>query len=86
MARVNGTTSTLTVEDLHAAAEPYFREEGDGAQATTAFTTMGLIKHSFDDISGEHLKGLFANPRLAYSTSLIVFICEFTPRAERPLY
>lgn len=40
----------------------------------TAFSTWGLVKNSFSDINGEHTRGLFATPRLAYSTSLIIFI------------
>ena len=40
----------------------------------TAFSTWQLVKNSFSDINGEHTKGLFATPRLAYSTTLIVFI------------
>lgn len=77
LARVNGVTSTLTVEDLRLAAEPFFVKEGDGDQVTTKFSTWELVKHSFDDMSGEHIKGLFATNRLAYSTSLIIFICTF---------
>lgn len=76
IARINGTTSTLTVDDLRVAAEPYFKLAGDGDQVTTKFSTWELIKHSMDDMSGEHIKGLFATPRLAYSTSLIIFICK----------
>ncbi|KAL8278210.1 hypothetical protein RQP46_009383 [Phenoliferia psychrophenolica] len=74
IAKANGTVSTLTVEDLHEAAKPYFREAGDGDQAVTKFSTWGLVKNSLSDMDGEHLKGLFATPRLAYSTSLIIFI------------
>lgn len=101
IAKANGTVSTLTVEDLHNAAKPFFRAEGDGEQAVTKFSTWSvmlgkvsqssladrqclhrreLIKNSMSDMDGEHLKGLFATPRLAYSTSLIIFICASATR------
>lgn len=76
MAKMNGRVSTLTVEDLHRAAEPYFRDGDDGKQMTTKFSVMDRIKMSFEDVSGEHVRGLFATARLAYSTSLIIIICE----------
>lgn len=76
IAKVNGLTSSLTVEALHQAAVPYFKNKHDGAQVTTKFSTLELLKLSFKDMSGAHFKGLFATPRLAYSTSLIVVICK----------
>lgn len=83
IAFTNGKTSALSVADLHNAAVPYFRTEGDGAQMTTKFSTWELVKLSFKDVSGEHVKGLFKTPRLAYSTSLIMFICELECRHEK---
>lgn len=76
IARKNGTTSSLTVQDLRDAAAPYLdgtTPEGDG-ELETKFSTWELVKNSFADINGEHTKGLFATPRLAYSTGLIIFI------------
>lgn len=75
----NGRTSTLTVQQLHNAALPYLEESernrGDGEVDTAIkFSTWQLVKESFSHIDGEHTKGLFATPRLAYSTSLIIFI------------
>ncbi|KAF8311953.1 MFS general substrate transporter [Clavulina sp. PMI_390] len=80
VAKRNGVTSTLTVHDLHAAAAPYLEGRADGTVVTeeeemmTKFSTWELVKNSFSEINGEHTKGLFATPRLAYSTSLIIFI------------
>lgn len=90
IAKRNGVVSTLTVKDLSAAAAPYIINtsslradggetkdsavEGDEQEIVTAFSTWGLVKNSFSDVNGEHTKGLFATPRLAYSTSLIIFI------------
>lgn len=94
IARCNGKTSTLTVADLHDAAIPYFRFDGDGDQVTTHFSTwcvllasgkLGprslpvfreLVKQAFGNVDGQHVRALFSTPRLAYSTSLIIFICK----------
>lgn len=73
IAKRNGRTSSLTVEHLHDAARPYL-EAGESEAFETKFSTWQLVKNSFSDINGEHTKGLFATPRLAYSTSLIIFI------------
>lgn len=48
--------------------------QGEAPEMITAFSTWELVKNSFSDINGEHTKGLFATPQLAYSTSLIIFI------------
>src|SRR5690348_15705615 len=84
IANRNGRTSALTVDQLHAAALPYLTLGGQDQDihthtnsttlATTKFSTWELVKGSFADINGEHTKGLFATRRLAYSTSLIIFI------------
>lgn len=74
IARCNGKTSTLTVADLHDAAIPYFRFDGDGDQVTTHFSTWELVKQAFGNVDGQHVRALFSTPRLAYSTSLIIFI------------
>ncbi|KAH8919089.1 MFS general substrate transporter [Atractiella rhizophila] len=73
VARKNGRTSTLTVEDLRRAAAP-FTTGGTIEETTTKFSTWELIKHSFDDFTGEHIRGLFATPRLAWNTSLVIYI------------
>ncbi|KAJ6482530.1 MFS general substrate transporter [Mycena sanguinolenta] len=75
IAKKNGTTSKLTIQDLRNAAIPYLDPNtSDPSLAETHFTTWGLIRNSFDHFSGENVKGLFATPRLAYSSSLIIFI------------
>ncbi|KAH8919086.1 MFS general substrate transporter [Atractiella rhizophila] len=73
VARKNGRVSTLTVEDLRRAAAP-FTVGGSVEETTTKFSLWELLKHSFDDFNGEHIKGLFATPRLAWNTSLIIYI------------
>ncbi|KAJ6551168.1 MFS general substrate transporter [Mycena capillaripes] len=73
IAKKNKTTSKLTIQDLHDAAAPYLDPNSPDV-SKVHFTTWGLIRNSFDDISGENIKGLFCTPRLAYSSSLIIFI------------
>ena len=43
------------------------------------------MKHSFDDIRGEHIRALFSTPRLVYSTSLVIF-CYAALGLAYPLY
>ncbi|KAK7052097.1 MFS domain-containing protein [Favolaschia claudopus] len=76
IAKKNGKTSTLTVQNLRDAAKPYLDPNGPEELdvSETQFSTMQLIRNSFDHFSGENVKGLFATPRLAYSSSLIIFI------------
>lgn len=74
VAKHNGVTSSLTVEDLYNAARPYLPADADPADTSkTKFSTWQLVRHSLDDLNGEHTKGLFATKRLAWSTSLIIF-------------
>ncbi|GAA5978630.1 hypothetical protein JCM10908_004429 [Rhodotorula pacifica] len=74
VAKKNGRTSTLTVERLRVAAEPYYSKYGDRAPSTTKFSSFELAKRSFSHFSLDHIKGLFATPRLAFSSGLIIFI------------
>ncbi|KAJ7916777.1 MFS general substrate transporter [Mycena leptocephala] len=76
IAKKNNTTSKLSIQDLREAAAPYLDPNSPEASeiAETHFSTWGLIRNSLDDISGENVKGLFCTPRLAYSSSLIIFI------------
>ena len=73
IAKRNRTTSTLTVEDLRAAAAPYLGDKIDSPTVETKFTTLELVKHSFDNMKSDHIKALFSTRRLAWSTSLVIF-------------
>jgi hypothetical protein len=76
----------LTVEDLKLAAAPYLDiDEASIITAQTKLSTFELIKHSFDDVTGENLKSLFSTRRLAWSTSLVVF-CYAAVGLAYPLY
>ncbi|KAI5475842.1 MFS domain-containing protein [Pseudohyphozyma bogoriensis] len=64
MAKANGVKTSLTVADLHDAALPYFSFDDAGRDQ---FRTRMSTLHS--------IQALFATRRLAYSTSLVIFIC-----------
>jgi hypothetical protein len=84
IAKRNGKETSLTVEDLRAAAAPYLGDKLDGP-VETKFSTLELIKHSFDDMRGEHIRALFSTPRLAWSTSLVIF-CYASLGLAYPLF
>ncbi|MCJ1428796.1 hypothetical protein MMC29_006707, partial [Sticta canariensis] len=67
VARRNGKTSNLTVEDLRA-----FDMDGHQGTDTTAILARKLEKLNFT-----HVRSLFATRQLAYSTSLITIIWAF---------
>ena len=78
IAKRNGKVSSLTIEDLRAAAEPYLDPEHrhvarSEAEGETKMSSWDLFKHSFDDLSLDHVKGLFCTKRLAWSTSLVIY-------------
>ena len=72
IAKRNKTASTLTVENLREAAAPFLSDEPD-VSFTTKFSTWELVKHSFDNLSSDHITALFSTRRLAWSTSLVIF-------------
>ncbi|KAF4584140.1 membrane transporter [Ophiocordyceps camponoti-floridani] len=65
VARRNGTTVTLTLEDLKAC-------EPDGYVART--DTSAAVKRYMEKVDTQHVKALFAGRRLATSTGLIMAI------------
>ncbi|EER26893.1 hypothetical protein D8B26_005548 [Coccidioides posadasii str. Silveira] len=65
VAKRNGTTSWLTLEHL----------ETLGPLQTGG--TSGAIHRNLEKFDFGHVKGLFANPRLAFSTSLIIVVWAF---------
>ena len=56
------------------AAAPYFSKYGDRAPSTTKFSSLELAKRSFSHFDTVHIRGLFATPRLAFSSGLIISI------------
>jgi MFS family permease len=76
VAKFNGKTTALTVEDLKAC-------EPDAYVAPTAASTA--IKRKLDDVNFQRVKALFATPRLALSTGIIMTVWGFIGLAY-PLY
>jgi MFS family permease len=70
VARRNGKTSPLTLEDLQACE--------DVAGATTPIqvntTTSAAVKRNLQKLDASHIKALFATRKLAFSTSIITLI------------
>lgn len=67
VARINGKTSSLSLADLEV-----FNQEGQqGVDASAA------LKRKLEKVDFTHLRALFASPKLAWSTSLIVLIWAF---------
>ena len=75
VARINGKTSSLTLADLEV-----FNQEGQqGVDANAA------LKRKLEKVNFTHVRALFAGPKLAWSTSLIIVIWGFIGLAF-PLY
>lgn len=76
VARRNGTTSNLTIDDLKA-CEPagYVAQTNAGA----------ALKRSLEDLRGGHVRQLFKTKKMAFSTSLLITIWAFIGLAF-PLY
>lgn len=67
VARRNGKTTNLTLADLE-----IFNEEGQqGVDASAA------LKRKLEKVNLTHVRALFASPKLAWSTSLIITIWAF---------
>lgn len=68
VARRNGKTSNLTLADLDALNSPEDRIDTDAA---------AILKRRLEKVNLAHVRALFATPKLAYSTSLIMVIWAF---------
>lgn len=82
IAERNGVVVNLTVEDLQAAAAPYLESD---SPSVTKFTKLELVKNSFSDLGASHIGPLFATPRLALSTSMVIY-CYAALGLAYPLY
>lgn len=76
VARRNGKTSTLTVADLKACEIGSIERKTDATAA---------IKRNLEKVNFSHIRALFATPKLAYSTGMIMLIWAFIGLAF-PLY
>ncbi|GAA5883780.1 hypothetical protein JCM3774_005672 [Rhodotorula dairenensis] len=73
VAKKNGRTSSLTVEHLRQAAEPY-TDKNASPETTKKYSNWEMAKRSLSHFNLKHIKGLFATPRLAFSSGLIISI------------
>jgi MFS family permease len=73
VARRNGKTSTLTLEDLERCNDL----APGGSTAQTQSHAQAALKRNLEKIDTRHVKALFATRKLAYSTSLITLVWAF---------
>jgi hypothetical protein len=86
IAKRNGTTSSLTIEHLKAAARPYILAAGENPdKVEVKFSAWELVKHSVDNFRGKQIRDLFSTKRLAWSTSLVITVWAIIGLAY-PLY
>lgn len=69
VARINGKSSTLTLQDLKACEPPGYVAQTD---------TTAAIKRSLASFDLSHVRALFATKQLAFSTAMIMAIWAFT--------
>lgn len=73
VARRNGKTSSLSIEDLQACES--LAVTGTPAQVQT--TTTAAVKRNLQKVDASHVKALFASKKLAFSTSVITVVWAF---------
>ena len=74
VARRNGKTSALTLEDLQACNVLTSASPKPAVEQTTA---SAAIKRNLQKLNASHIRALFATKKLAYSTSLITLVWAF---------
>jgi MFS family permease len=74
VARRNGKTSTLTLEELEACNS--FAPAGQ-VSAPAQSHTQAALKRNLEKLNTSHIKALFATKKLAFSTGLITLIWAF---------
>jgi len=79
VARRNGKTSGLSIEDLRSCDA--LQGEGQGMETDNA----AAIKRKLASLKGDHVRALFATKRLAFSTAAIMVVWAFIGLAF-PLY
>ncbi|KAK0207714.1 MFS general substrate transporter [Armillaria fumosa] len=75
VARYNGKESTLTVEDLRKADGE--KENPDSKSVVMDTSVRAVLRRNLSELSGEHVRPLFASTKLAWSTSLIIILWAF---------
>lgn len=72
VARRNGTTSPLTLEDLKACEPAGYTAPTSGANAASA-----AVKRKLEAVDASHIRSLFSTRKLAYSTAALMLIWAF---------
>ena len=72
VAAYNGTTSSLTLEQLQNAGKLRGTSIDSGAGLDTS--ALGAVRRKLSQFSGDHVKSLFATRKLAWSTSLLIVL------------
>ena len=83
IAKHNGKTSPLMIENLRACENEFSTSSGEAAYQNTS--RMAKIRRALSEFSFAHVKALWSTPRLAYSTTLIVLLWGIIGLAY-PLY
>ncbi|KAL1745864.1 major facilitator superfamily domain-containing protein [Schizophyllum fasciatum] len=74
VAKYNGTTSSLALEDLRAAGELGAGKGGLGVGKARRATVAGAVRDNMAKFSGARVRPLFATRKLAWSTGLLIFL------------
>ena len=69
VARYNGVTSNLTVEELERVGK-----YGGEAGSVVDTSALGAIKKKMSMFSGDHVRALFATRKLAWNTSVLIVL------------
>ncbi|KAK0444684.1 MFS general substrate transporter [Armillaria borealis] len=83
VARYNGKESTLTIEDLRKAGGE--KENPDSDSVVMDTSVKAVLRRNLSELSGDHVRPLFASAKLAWSTSLIIVLWALIGLAF-PLY
>jgi hypothetical protein len=81
VARRNGKTSTLTLEDLQACTNL----AGSGTPVQVQTSASAAVRRRLQKLDASHIKALFATKKLAFSTTIITIVWAFLGLAY-PLY
>ncbi|KAL1715061.1 major facilitator superfamily domain-containing protein [Schizophyllum commune] len=74
VAKHNGKTSNLTLDELRAAGDLYAGKGKDVPSTPRRPTVMGAIQANLAKFKGARVKPLFATRKLAWSTGLLIFL------------
>ncbi|PBK91782.1 MFS general substrate transporter [Armillaria gallica] len=79
VAKYNGKESALTLEDLRKADGE--KENQDSNSVAMDTSVRAAVRRNLSELSGDHVRPLFANAKLAWSTSLIITLWVYPHEA-----